>query len=94
MDYDDNRPWGRGWSALDHMRMYAKADVDENARLYREHFEPRKTLHEFTGEQDGTTVIVFNTKVVVVKENGTVQEFAREYNGVLQDHQCVSSRAG
>ena len=55
----------------------------ETARLYREQSDPRKTLHEFTGEQDGTTVVVFNTKVVIVQPNGSVQEFAREYSGVL-----------
>lgn len=86
MDYD--KPFGRGgaWSALDHMRQYAEADVAETARLYRERSDPRKTLHEFTGEKDGTTVIVFNTKVVIVQANGTVQEFARAYNG-LSDYE-------
>lgn len=79
---DDDKPFGRGWSALDHIRQYAEYDVAETQRLadhmkrYRD-FEPRKTLHEYTLSQDGTTVVVFNTKVVIVQANGTVQEFAR-----------------
>jgi hypothetical protein len=66
-----------GASPYDQMRAYNDYDVDYAHRLYKEVQEPRKTLHEFTAEQDGTTVIVFNTKIVIVKENGVVQEFAR-----------------
>jgi len=76
MDYD------RAWSPYDHMQMYRNRDLAETQRLYAEAFEPRKTLHESTMEKDGVTVIVFNTKIVIVHENGTVQEFARAYNGL------------
>jgi hypothetical protein len=61
------------------MRAYQERDVNETRRLYDEVFkiDERKTLHEFTAESNGITVVIFNTKVVVVMANGTVQEFAR-----------------
>jgi len=87
MDYD------RAWSPYDHMRQYRDNDVAESWRLWTEVNEPRKTLHESTMEQDGVTVIVFNTKIVIVHANGTVQEFARAYSG-LWNHEQGTSRAG
>jgi hypothetical protein len=75
-DFPGASPY-RGYSPLDHMKAYNDYDVDYAHRLYNEVQEPRKTLHEFTVERDGVTVVVFNTKVVVVHENGDVQEFAR-----------------
>jgi hypothetical protein len=66
-----------GAGPYDQMRVYQEHDVAETVRLYDEVNDPRKTLHEFTVERDGVTVVVFNTKVVIVHENGDVQEFAR-----------------
>jgi len=72
---DNDRPY----SPYDHMLAYQERDVNETKRLYDEVFkvDERKTLHEYTVESNGITVVIFNTKVVVVMANGTVEEFAR-----------------
>ena len=67
----------RAYSPYDHTRAYQEHDVSEARRLFDEKFYAPETLHEFTVENNGVTVVVFNTKVVLVQENGTVEEFAR-----------------
>jgi hypothetical protein len=67
----------RGYSPLDHMKAYLDHDVSETTRLYEEAFGLPATEHEYTSEQNGNTVIVFNTKVVIVTESGDVREYAR-----------------
>lgn len=62
---------------MERMRAYQQNDIAETEKLYEFADEPRKTLHEFTSEKNGFTIVVFNTKIVVVKENGVVEEFAR-----------------
>lgn len=70
-------PYGRYYSPLDHMKAYVQSDVDETQRLYEEAFNLPATKHEYTSEQNGNTVVVFNTKVVIITETGDVREYAR-----------------
>lgn len=76
--------YARGYSPFDQIRRYAEYDQAETQRLYEETFPAyeeafpaSKTVHEYTSEQDGNTVIVFNKKVVIVTASGDVREYAR-----------------
>jgi len=71
MDYE------RAWTPYDHMRAYQEHDRAETTRLYEEAFGLPRTRHEYTSEQDGNTVIVFSTKVIIVTASGDVREYAR-----------------
>ena len=66
-----------GASPYDQMRAHQQRELVATQKLRDEVLTPRETVHEFTAESNGITVVIFNTKVMLIHKNGEMHEFPR-----------------